>query len=241
MPKLTKKQNSKNFSAYISVWSSIIGNILLFILKLWAGLTTASVAVIADAWHTLSDSISSIIVLIGVKISEKKPTRKFHFGFGRADTIASGILSVLLFIIAIEILIKGAGKLIQYQNSDYSTIVYVAMGLTIIFKEIMARISIWGAKKSLTANAWHHRSDAISSIVILIGVFLNRFFWWIDGVLAIVVALIIGYTAFEILKDIFISVIDESHDEQFKQKLRNTVNEVAKMEIYPHHIHLHSY
>lgn len=245
MSKIEKNKNSENFSAYLSVWSSIIGNIILFVLKIWAGIVSKSVAVIADAWHTLSDSISSIIVLISLKITEKRPTKKFPFGFGRADTIAQGILSILLLFIAFEFLIKGIEKLINNQTATYTTIVYVAMGLTIVFKEIMARISIWGAKKSgkksLKADAWHHRSDAISSVVILIGVFLNKFFWWIDGALGIIVALIIGFTSFEIMKDVFKSVIGESPDDDYKQKLKNTVNTAANMQVYPHHIHLHAY
>lgn len=245
MSKIQKKQKGENFSAYLSIWISIFGNIFLFILKLWAGLVSASVAVIADAWHTLSDSISSIIVLISVKVSEKRPTSKFPFGFGRSDTIASGILSIMLVVISFEFLIQGVQKLIEKETATYGIIVYVAMILTVIFKEIMAQISIWGAKKSgiksLKADAWHHRSDAISAIVILIGVILSKFFWWIDGVLGILVALIIAFTAFDIMKDVFKSVIGESPDEEYKQKLKSIVHEAANMEVYPHHIHLHAY
>lgn len=245
MPKVSKKRKKENFSAYVSIWVSIAGNLILFIIKLFAGITSKSVAVIADAWHTLSDSISSLIVLISLKISEKRPTKQFPFGFGRADTIASGILSIILVVISIEFLIKGIDKLLHKETATYGLIVYVAMGLTIIFKEAMAQISIWGAKKSgkksLKADAWHHRSDAISSIVIIIGVLLNKYFWWIDGALAILVALIIGYTAFEIMKDVARSVIGESPNEELTNKIKKISNKAATMNVFSHHIHLHSY
>lgn len=245
MSKVEKKQKNENYYAYLSIWVSIVGNIFLFVLKLWAGLVSSSVAVIADAWHTLSDSISSLIILISVKISEKKPTKDFPFGFGRADIIASGILSMMLAIIAFEFFIKGIDKIINKQVATYGILVYVAMGLTIIFKEIMARISIFGAKKSgkksLKADAWHHRSDAIASFVIIIGALLNKYFWWIDGVLGIIVSLIIAFTAFEIMRDVARSIIGISPEFEQKKQIKDVVNKAANMQVFPHHIHLHSY
>lgn len=245
MSKIKKNTKNENIPAYVSVWTSVLGNIILFAIKLWAGIISSSVAVIADAWHTLSDSISSIIVLVSIKISEKNPTKKHPFGYGRADIIASGILAMLLAVIAIEFGVKGVEKLIVQETATYGTIVYIAMGLTIIFKEIMAQISIWGAKKtgkkSLKADAWHHRSDAISSIIILVGVFLSKYFWWIDGVLAVIVALVIGYTAFEIFKDVAKSIIGESPDFELKKEIKKTVNDTAGIKVYPHHIHIHEY
>jgi len=245
MTNLSKNKNPDNFSAYLSIWVSIIGNIILFAFKIWAGIVSKSVAVIADAWHTLSDSISSIIVFIGIKISEKRPTKQFPFGFGRADTLASGILAILLTVISIEFLIKGAEKLISRETATYTAIVYWAMGLTIVLKEIMAQISTWGAKKSgkksLSADAWHHRSDAISSLVIIIGVIFSKKFWWIDGVLGVLVAIIIAYTAFEIMKDVFKAIIGESPSPELMELIKETVTKTAGMEIYPHHFHIHQY
>lgn len=245
MSKIEKKGRKENYYAYLSIWFSIIGNVLLFGLKIWAGIVSYSVAVIADAWHTLSDSISSLIVLISVKVSEKKPTKDFPFGFGRADVIASGILSMMLAVISFEFLIKGIEKISDKQVANYTSIVYIAMGLTIFFKEIMARISIWGAKKtgikSLKADAWHHRSDSIASFVIIIGVILSKYFWWIDGLLGIIVSLIIAYTAFGIMKDVTKSIIGVSPVNEQQQEIKNIVNKAANMQVYPHHIHIHTY
>ncbi len=245
MSKVEKKHRNENYYAYLSIWVSIIGNIFLFVLKLWAGLVSSSVAVIADAWHTLSDSVSSLIILVSVKISEKKPTKDFPFGFGRADIIASGILSMMLALIAFEFLIKGIDKIIDKEVATYGVLVYIAMGLTIVFKEIMARISIYGAKKSgkksLKADAWHHRSDAIASFIIIIGAILSKYFWWIDGVLGIIVSLIIAFTAFEIMRDVARSIIGVSPEFEQRKQIKEVVNTAANMQVFPHHIHLHSY
>src|SRR6056297_2440497 len=81
-------------------WLSITANVALFILKYWAGLVSGSVAIIADAWHTLTDSVSSIIVLVGMKISKKPADREHPFGHGRAELIASLFIGVLLAVIA---------------------------------------------------------------------------------------------------------------------------------------------
>ncbi|HKL30993.1 MAG TPA: cation diffusion facilitator family transporter, partial [Tangfeifania sp.] len=86
-------------------WLSIFGNVFLFGLKYWAGISTGSLALIADAWHTLSDSVSSVIVLIGGKISRKPADDDHPFGHGRAEHIASVIIGVLLAIIAFDFIV----------------------------------------------------------------------------------------------------------------------------------------
>jgi cation diffusion facilitator family transporter len=238
-------KKGKDYFALLSIWISIIGNTILFGLKLWAGLMVGSVAVIADAWHTLSDSVSSIIVFIGVKISQKKPDKEHPFGYGKADTIAQGILSVLLSVIAFEFLLKGIGKIVNHSTATYNIWVVYVFVISIIVKETMARISIWAekksGKKSLKADAWHHRSDAIASLMIIIGVFLNKYWWWIDGAMGIIVAIIIFVTSIEIMKDVANSIIGKSPDEQQLQEIKDFVNKTVGFELYPHHIHIHEY
>ena len=102
------KKRSPNFFAYFEGWLSIGINILLFALKYWAGVVSGSVAIIADAWHTLADSITSIIVLIGTKTSEKPPDNKHPFGHGRAEIIAAFIIGVFLAFIAFEFFLESS-------------------------------------------------------------------------------------------------------------------------------------
>jgi cation diffusion facilitator family transporter len=93
----------------------------------------------------------------------------------------------------------------------------------------------------LRADAWHHRTDAIASLLILAGIYLGRFFWWIDSVLGMAVALLIFYASFDILKDSVSSLIGEEPDELFREKIATLVNRQAPCFIDLHHMHLHGY
>ena len=91
-------------------WISIVGNLLLFGFKYWAGVVTGSLALIADAWHTLSDSVSSVVVLIGGKVSRKPADEEHPFGHGRAEHITAVIFGVLLAIIAFEFIVNAVSR-----------------------------------------------------------------------------------------------------------------------------------
>ena len=105
MNKLSKKLDKNNLP-YVEGVLSIIANILLFGLKYWAGIVSGSIAIMADAWHTLSDSLSSVIVLLGTKFS-KKPADKDHpFGHGRADLIAAFIIGIMLLLVSFDFMLK---------------------------------------------------------------------------------------------------------------------------------------
>ena len=244
----TNKKKSKftgNFYAYLSGWFSIGINLLLFILKIYAGIISGSVAVIADAWHTLSDSISSVIVLLGIKISEKKANKEYPYGFGRADVVASIVLGIILTIVGFEFIIKSIKKISQQENVEYSLFVIIVTIFAIIIKEAMAQLSLFAYRKSgketLKADAWHHRSDALSSFVIIIGIFLNKYFWWIDSVMGIIIALIILFSAYKILKTNIQSIIGQSPGAEIIEKLTIIANKIAKKDVFVHHVHYHKY
>lgn len=92
-------------------WISVVVNSLLFIVKFWAGLATGSIAIIADAWHTLSDSLTSIVVVVGVKVSAKPADNEHPFGHGRAELIAAMIIGVLLSVVAFNFVLQGVERL----------------------------------------------------------------------------------------------------------------------------------
>ncbi|NOR73697.1 MAG: cation diffusion facilitator family transporter, partial [Draconibacterium sp.] len=195
----------KDINKYISRegWLSIIGNIFLFVLKYWAGIVTGSIALIADAWHTLSDSVSSVIVLIGGKISQKPADDEHPFGHGRAEHIAAIIIGVLLAIVAFDFVVAAIEKFGTHEKTVFGTIAWIVTIVSILVKEGMAQYAFWAAKKAnssiLRADGWHHRTDALSSVVILIGIAVGKYFWWTDAVLGFIVAIMIGYASFEIL------------------------------------------
>ena len=243
MSKISKADSNK--LGYKAGWISIIGNLILFAIKYWAGITSASVALIADAWHTLSDSVSSIIVLLGFKVSKKSKNEDRPFGYGRAELIASLIVGVLLAIVSFEFLKDSIIKLTNYETANYGTIAIVVTALSIVVKEAMAQYSFYIARitssRALKADGWHHRSDAISSVVILVGIFIGKYFWWIDGVLGIIVSILLFYTSYEILKESISPLIGEDSDEELMVKINTFASECYGKDMNIHHVHTHTY
>ncbi len=226
-------------------WISIIGNTVLFGVKYWAGIVTGSLALIADAWHTLSDTVSSVIVLIAGKVSRKPADDDHPFGHGRAEHIAAIIIGVLLAIVAFDFIVGAIEKFSTKEKTVFGTIAWVVTIVSILAKEAMAQYAFWAAKKTnssiLKADAWHHRSDALSSIVILIGLTVGNYFWWTDAVLSFIVALMIGYTSYEILSKEITSLLGESPDEELLLSIRETAQKACDQPIHLHHIHIHNY
>jgi len=226
-------------------WLSIILNLLLFGLKYWAGVVTGSLAIIADAWHTLSDSVSSVIVLIGGKISRKPADDEHPFGHGRAEHIAAVIIGVLLAIVAFDFIIGAIEKFGTREKTVFGTVAWVVTIVSILSKEAMAQYAFRAAKKAkssvLKADAWHHRTDALSSVIILIGIALGKYFWWTDAVLSILVALMIGWASFEILSKDIKSLLGESPSDEELLAIRETAQKAFNQPLHLHHIHIHHY
>jgi cation diffusion facilitator family transporter len=231
--------------AYRAGWISILVNVLLFGLKYWAGIASGSVAIIADAWHTLSDSITSIIVVISVWIANRPADKEHPFGHGRAEILATTIIGLLLAVIAVEFFIESVKRLLQRDAADYGIVAIVITAASVLAKEGLARYSVFIGKKtgsrSLVADAWHHRSDAISSVVILAGIFLNRYIWWIDGAMGILVTLLILHAAFGILREVFHAFLGEQPDKKIVRKVNDICRRYYESDVYPHHIHVHHY
>ncbi len=244
MRNVLKKSDRLNLS-YIEGGVSIIVNILLFALKYWAGIVTGSIAILADAWHTLSDSLSSVIVLLGAKFSKKPADKEHPFGHGRAELIAAFIIGIMLLFVAFDFIMESYGALKNREGSMFGSLAIYVMIISVVLKESLAQFAFWAARKTkskvLKADAWHHRSDAISSLVILVGIFLGRYFWWLDGVLGFVVALLIGYAAYEIIRDSIYTLLGRRPSDEIIERLKLTCKRCYPNNLYPHHFHVHSY
>ena len=229
--------------AYVEGIGSIVINTVLFILKYWVGIMTGSIAIIADAWHTLSDSLTSIVVILGAKVSSKPADKNHPFGHGRAESVASIIIGVLLFIVGSNFFFEAIQRLRSKEAAIFSTSSIIIFIISVITKEAMAQFSFWAYNKtkshSLKADGWHHRSDAIASAIILISIFLGKNLWWIDGVFGIIVSLLIVYTAIDIMKEAAQPILGEIPKQDNIEKIikigeRFNLNDI-------HHIHEHSY
>ncbi len=224
---------------------SIFANIALFALKYWAGIVTGSIAIIADAWHTLSDSVSSFVVVLSAKISSKPADKDHPFGHGRIELIASLFIAVLLFIVAYSFIAEAWERFRTGRMVEYGPAAITVTVISVVVKELLAQYAFRMGNKTdseiLRADGWHHRSDAISSLVILVGIFLSKYLWWIDSLLAALVSLLIGYAASRIVARTISSILGEPPEKALISKVRAIAAESGDDATDLHHFHYHNY
>lgn len=232
-------------AGYLAGGISIVVNALLFILKYWAGIVTGSIALTADAWHTLSDSMSSIVVVVAVKLSSRKADKDHPFGHGRWEQIAAMFIGFILAIIAWGFLTSSIEMFRSHKSANFGTLAIVITIISIVVKEGLAQYSFYVARKtgnvSIKADGWHHRSDALSSVVVLIGIFFSGMFWWIDSVLGIIISFMLFYATFVIIKEAINKLLGEEPTEELINRIKDIIITVYPEETDAHHFHIHNY
>ena len=142
-----KNKNKTRISiGYLEGFISIILNILLFLLKLWVGVQTFSIAIIADAWHTLSDSLSSVAVLIGLRASKKPPDEEHPYGHGRAELVSTLLIGLVLALIGVNFLRESIDRLINHEAVIFGFWAKVVTIISIVAKEGLAQLSFFAAR-----------------------------------------------------------------------------------------------
>ena len=224
---------------------SVILNLILFVLKYYAGIESASLAVIADSWHTLSDSLTSLVVILGIKLSSKKPDKEHPFGHGRWEQISALIIAILLALVGVEFMKDAIAKLRGHEAADFGWLAYLATVASIVLKEGLARYAFYIARKTgnaaVKADGWHHRSDALSSLMVLAGLFLSPYFWWIDSVLGMLISFMLFYAAYGIIREAVNKILGEEPSEEVIGKVEQIVKAEMGNVAYPHHYHIHHY
>ena len=217
--------DNKKIATRISV-VTIICNCFLAIIKFLAGIIANSGAMVSDAIHTISDIGTTIIAMVGVTLGNKDEDDSHRYGHERIECIASLLLAFILFITGLEIGIEGIKILIENNYDAIETpglFALIAAIISIVIKEVMFQYTIRGAKKiksdALKADAWHHRSDSISSIGALIGIALSRAgYKFCDPIASVLIALLICKVAVEIFIEATNKLVDKScSDEQIKE------------------------
>lgn len=211
---------------------TIIINLILFVFKFFAGIFAKSGAMLSDAIHTASDVFSTVIVIVGVNVAHKKPDNTHQYGHERLEPVASIILSVFLAITGVVIGLKGIEKIVDGNYRELQIpgmLALIAATLSIIIKELMYWYTRNAAKKinsgSLMADAWHHRSDSLSSIGAFIGILGARIgFPVLDPIASIVICLFIAKAAFDIFRESIDKLVDKSCDEETLEKIKNVIN-----------------
>jgi len=207
-------------------WTSIVVNLLLFVVKILLGLSIKSVSLIADAVHTLADSGTSAVVIIGFKIARKPSDKEHPFGHGRMESVAALVVSVLLFMAGVELLEKSINAIVKPHSSTAPTSVILVILATIVIKELMSRFSYHLGEiidsQALKADALHHRSDLIATALVVVALVATRFGYNnIDGVMGVGVSLIIFYSAFSIAKETVNPLLGEAPSRETIKEIEN--------------------
>lgn len=210
---------------------TIIGNILLSVIKLLAGIIAHSSAMISDAVHSASDVFSTIIVMIGIRLASKEADKEHPYGHERLECVAAIVLAMVLFITGLGIGAEALKNILQGNYSDLQVpgmLALIAAIVSIVSKEGMYWYTRYYAKKidssALMADAWHHRSDAFSSIGALIGIGGARLgFPVMDSIASLVIFVFIVKAAYDIFKDAMDKMVDHSCDEETEQQMRDCV------------------
>ncbi|MEO0225812.1 MAG: cation diffusion facilitator family transporter [candidate division WOR-3 bacterium] len=238
-------QQVRSKYGFLEAWVSIIGNTVLFIIKLLIGIFTNSIALLADAFHTLSDVITSACVLIGFSIARKPPDKEHPFGHGRSEYIATLIIAILLITVGFEFFIHSIERIINpplIVGNWWLIILMVSVG---IFKEWMARFSINLGKiirsDTLLADAWHHRSDAIATFLIALS-FLGAMFgiYRLDGILGALVSMLIIYTGLRLSRKPISNLMGQGAGPELKSRIIEIASKIPGVKDV-HEIDLHEY
>ena len=207
---------------------SLIGNVFLSFIKIISGLFGKSMAMISDGIHSLSDIISTVIVIIGLKISSKEEDTIHQYGHERLENVASIILSFLLFITGTIIAFNSIKNINDNHFIVPGRITILIALISILIKELMYQYTMIVSKKynsdSLKADAWHHRSDAISSVVSLLGIYFTiKGYIYMDLIASILISIIIVKISIEIFIESINKMLDTACNPQTIKEIENIV------------------
>jgi cation diffusion facilitator family transporter len=209
---------------------SIVVNAALSAFKLAVGILARSAAMVSDAVHSLSDVLSTVIVIIGVNLAGQKSDKGHPYGHERFECVASIILALMLGLTGAGIGYSGVKSIIDgdYENKVPGVAALVAAAVSVAVKEWMYRYTRSAAKKinsgALMADAWHHRSDALSSVGAFFGIFGAILGYpSLDAVASLVICLFIAKAAYDVFMDAIDKMVDKSCDEETLNALRTLV------------------
>ena len=224
------EKNQEQIAMKVS-YISILGNVLLSVFKLMAGIFAHSGAMISDAVHSASDVFSTFVVMIGIKISARASDKEHPYGHERMECVAAIVLATILCITGLGI---GKNAIAKLQDGNDAGMVIpgilalVAAIVSIVVKEAMFWYTRGAAKKidsgALMADAWHHRSDALSSVGALVGIlFARNGYPVMDVVASLIICVFIVKASYDIFKDAVDKMVDKACDEETERELKNFV------------------
>ena len=222
-------------------------NVVLLLFKFVAGIVGHSAAMVADAVHSLSDFVTDVIVLVFVHISGKPKDKSHDYGHGKFETLAMTVIGLALLVVAIGIVYSGMTKIIDWANgTDLEAPGMLALWaalLSIVLKESVYRYSMVKARElnsqAVEANAWHHRSDALSSLGTAIGIggaiFLGRRWTVLDPIASVVVGMFIVKVAIDLLRRGIGDLMEQSLPDAVEEEMLQMVGAIPGV-VEPHNL-----
>ncbi len=209
----------------ITLWGALL-NVLLMLLKLVSGALIRSTALIADGIHSLSDLATDFVVLVGSRLSNRPADETHPYGHQRFETLAGVFISVVLIVVSAGLIWSAAHSIMEGEVFFPGALVLVIAGISVVSKEILFRLTRVAAKSShsasLYANAWHHRSDAFSSVAVLIGGIMGLLGWGIaDQTATIVVGFMILGVGGKLLYEGLVELTEHSADKESLQVIKD--------------------
>lgn len=243
---MTKEINREKEIYKLTLWGSLV-NFLLLVFKFVAGFVGNSAAMIADAVHSLSDFITDIIVILFVRVSSMPKDENHHYGHGKYETLATAIIGVVLFAVGVGILVNAVETIIDFFHGKELAAPNIwalgAAAVSIVFKEALYQYTVYKGKNlnsnAVMANAWHHRSDALSSIGTLLGIsgamFLGEKWRVLDPIAAFLVSIFILKVAIELTKGSLEELLEKSLPKKTQEKILNIIHSFPEVKS-PHNL-----
>lgn len=226
-------------------WISVIINGILFVIKMIIGIVVGSVSIIADAIHTLSDVVSSGVVIWGFKEVEKPADIEHPYGHGRVEYIATLIIAILLIVTGIEFIKSSIERIMHPEAISPSWWMVIVLIITVFLKELTARYAEFLSRKissgTLNADAWHHRTDALSSLFVIVAMVAGKYgYYAVDGWAGLGVSLIVIWTGFSFAKEAINDIIGIPPTEDEISDIKQVVSSVEGV-LGVHDVTIHSY
>lgn len=222
-------------------------NFILLVFKFVAGVVGRSSAMIADAVHSLSDFVTDVIVVVFVRISGKPQDKGHDYGHGKFETLATAIIGVALFVVGVGILVNVTKSIVGVIRGEVleapGVLALVAAAVSVVFKELLYQYTVLEGKrhnsKVVIANAWHHRSDAFSSVGTLVGIsgamFLGEKWRVLDPIAAFIVSIFIIKVSIELTKSSIDDLMEKSLPEEVEQRIEEIILSYPEVNS-PHHL-----
>ncbi len=228
-------------------WIGIAWNVVLITVKFAAGILGRSSALIADAFHSVSDFGTDIAVLLSVRLANRPVDETHHYGHGKIETLASIVISLFLFFVALGIMIDSGFQIYRFVQGKPlerpQLIALFAAIISIIIKEALYRYTIKHGKRiksqALISNAWHHRSDALTSVAVSLGIagayLLGNHFVLLDPIAALLVSFFILNFVRTSFKESVNELLEASLDQEENERILNVVSQTPGV-YYPHQL-----